>query len=119
MKAFAQRLGETLRDRLWLVLLSIVAGVALILAGIHTLAVGLLWLVLMIALLNPRGEKAAPPHQPASTSAVAPPSALGILVAAFNALDMPILVISGDESVRVHDRAAEDGWGAGRASTVL
>lgn len=120
MKAFAQRLGETLRDRLWLVLLSIVAGVALILAGIHTLAVGLLWLVLMIALLNPRGEKAAPPHQPASTSAVAPsPSALGILVAAFNALDMPILVISGDESVRLQNRAAEKAFGAIPANTDL
>ena len=120
MKAFAQRLGETLRDRLRLVLLCIVAGVALILAGIHTLAVGLLWLVLMIALLNPRGEKAAPPHQPASTSAVAPsPSALGILVAAFNALDMPILVISGDESVRLQNRAAEKAFGAIPANTDL
>ena len=119
MKAIAERLGETLRERRWLVLLSIVAGVALVLAGIHTLAVGLLWLVLMIALLSPRGEKAAPPPQPVLTTSAPSASDLGILVAAFNALDMPILVISGDESVRLQNRAAEKAFGAIPANTDL
>ncbi len=119
MKAFTERLGTTLRERRWLATLSVLAGAALIFAGVHSLAVLLFWLVLMIALLNPQGKAAAPPSPPAFTVLPATTSDLGALVAAFNALDMPILVVSAGESVRLQNQAAEKAFGAIPANTDL
>jgi two-component system phosphate regulon sensor histidine kinase PhoR len=107
-----------LREKRWIVLISIVIGAALIVAGVHIVAVALFWLVLMIALITPRGEKTVVP--PASASATTPiTSDLGVLIAAFNALDMPILVITADEIVRLQNQAAEKAFGAIPADTDL
>ncbi|WP_075291121.1 phosphate regulon sensor histidine kinase PhoR [Pararhizobium arenae] len=117
-RLIAKRTIDTLRDRYWVVLLSLFIGAALIAAGVHLMAVIFFWLVLMIALLNPRGEAPAPATAAHPAATPLTPD-LSVLVAAFNALDMPILVISADETVRLQNETAEKAFGAIPANTDL
>ncbi|WP_307233158.1 phosphate regulon sensor histidine kinase PhoR [Pararhizobium capsulatum] len=118
MKTIAIRVRKTLRDRRWAALLSLVVGAGLIFAGVHVVAVVLFWLVLMIALLNQQVET-APPGPPVVFATASATSDLGVLLAAFNALDMPILVISSEEIVRLQNHAAEKAFGAIPVDTDL
>lgn len=104
---------ERLKDRAsaekWIIGLSTIVTAVLILSGIHTVAALLFWLVWMAALFN-RSANPTPPAMPA-VEPVAEEADLGMLAAAFNALDTPILVVAPDETVVLQNHAAEKAFG--------
>jgi two-component system phosphate regulon sensor histidine kinase PhoR len=108
-----KKLWANLKERAgsekWIIALSIPVAVALVLVGIHAIAVLLFWLVCMSVLFN-RSVDAKPPIAPAAPSPVEE-SDLDILATAFNALDTPILVVAPDETVVLQNHAAEKAFG--------
>nr|WP_275788244.1 phosphate regulon sensor histidine kinase PhoR [Rhizobium gei] len=101
----------------WLVFLSMAAAVALVLSGLHALAVLLFWLVWMAALFNRSVHPAPPPV--AELPAVVKEVDFSTLAAAFNALDTPIMVIAPDETVVLQNQAAEKAFGTIPPNTDL
>ncbi|MCV9962528.1 phosphate regulon sensor histidine kinase PhoR [Pararhizobium sp. BT-229] len=113
---------ERLKDRAgsekWVIGLSILVAAALALSGIHALAALLFWIVWMIALFN-RSEHPAPPPLPVVQAKPEEGADLGMLAAAFNALDTPILVVAPDEAVLLQNLAAEKVFGTIPPKTEL
>lgn len=116
-KTVWERLKERARAEKWIIGLSTVVTAALILSGIHTIAALLFWLVWMTALFN-RSASPTPPAMPVVQAAVEETD-LGMLAAAFNALDTPILVVAPDETVVLQNHAAEKAFGTIPAKTDL
>ncbi len=112
-----ERLKDRARAEKWIIGLSAIVAAALVLAGIHTVAVLLFWLVWMAALFS-RSTDTTPPAIPVA-QAVDEKTDLGLLAAAFNALDTPILVVAPDEAVVLQNHAAEKAFGTIPANTDL
>lgn len=100
------------RGRLALLVALVIAFVALV-AGINAWAVLGLLLLLLIAILSP--AKAAPrtplPAPVAEVEAPVGRSLLPEVSATLSALDVPVMVLSGDASVLFQNRAAEKAFG--------
>jgi two-component system phosphate regulon sensor histidine kinase PhoR len=114
-KTVWERLKDRARAEKWIIGLSAIVAAALVLAGIHTVAVLLFWTVWMAALFS-RSTDTTPPAVP---EAVAEETDLSMLAAAFNALDTPILVVAPDETVVLQNHAAEKAFGTIPANTDL
>ncbi|MBP1885806.1 two-component system phosphate regulon sensor histidine kinase PhoR [Ensifer mexicanus] len=106
-KVFWRTLLPKLKAERWVLGLSILIAVLATLAGIHILAVLPFWIVLAAALLN----RSVPSVQPAPVSVVVSEQGSDPLVPAFNALDMPVLVVGADETVLFQNVAAEKAFG--------
>ncbi len=104
-----ERLKDRARAEKWIIGLSAIVAAALVVSGIHAVAVLLFWLVWMAALFS-RSIDTMPPAVPVPQAAVEGTD-LGVLAAAFNALDTPILVVAPDETVVLQNHAAEKAFG--------
>ncbi|MGI0526426.1 phosphate regulon sensor histidine kinase PhoR [Rhizobium giardinii] len=116
-KTVWERLKDRARAEKWIIGLSAIVAAALVLAGIHPVAVLLFWIVWMAALFS-RSTDTTPPAVPVP-EAVAEETDLSMLAAAFNALDTPILVVAPDETVVLQNHAAEKAFGTIPANTDL
>jgi two-component system phosphate regulon sensor histidine kinase PhoR len=104
-----ERLKDRARAEKWIIGLSAIVAAALVVSGIHAVAVLLFWLVWMAALFSDSIDT-MPPAVPVPQAAVEGTD-LGVLAAAFNALDTPILVVAPDETVVLQNHAAEKAFG--------
>jgi two-component system, OmpR family, phosphate regulon sensor histidine kinase PhoR len=111
--SFPRRIAARLRQELAVIVMAAVVAVLAVVAGLGAGIVSCVWLVfsLVVLLLGPVRPRAEAPAE-AEEAPDDPLALLAPVLAGFDALDMPVLVLSRDASVLHQNPAAEKALGA-------